>query len=269
MARRKKYREEDFPCAGTVFLMPLDDGRLGACRVLRLGSEMGGLGALVAASPWIGTEAPSLNEPAIRETLILNHHAWRGEREVNWVFEPPPPTFRELGKFELSKADLETTRLSVSGWQSFAIQVFAQWQWDNDREGVAVEDAKSRDQDLAERKRQAEERERYLAKVTLEKLAGKDLFPGWDEYPPPAAHEATVKVMREFIEGLRKERALKERAARAHLKRCVLALNRLDEKHDGFIETVEREDLYGVLEEILAAAKVPQLLGAVEEWREW
>src|SRR6266446_9671937 len=108
MARRRKYQERDFPAAGTVYLMLLADGRVGVCRVLRVGSDFGSPAALVAASPWIGREAPHLTNPEIRKTLRLNHHKWNEHREMIWVSEPPPAIFRELGRIELSKTDLDT-----------------------------------------------------------------------------------------------------------------------------------------------------------------
>ena len=249
--------------------MLLSDGRLGACRVLRIGSDFGSPAALVAASPWIGSEAPGLACREIRKTLTLNHHKWNERREVVWVSEPPPAAFKELGKIKLSKKDLKATSGTFAGWDSLPFQVLAQWRWDNDREAVLAEDIEMERKEAHEQNRRARERQQYLSKVTLDDLARKDLFPQWSDRPPPAARNDTTRVMRAFIQNLKRERRLASGRARVHLEACVRELNRLDQLHRGFIETVEREDLYEVFEEILAAAKLPELLGSIDEWRDW
>jgi hypothetical protein len=43
----------------------------------------------------------------------------------------------------------------------------------------------------------------------------------------------------------------------------------LDSEQNGFIETIEREDLCEVLEMVLNAAKFPGLMDEVEDWRDW
>lgn len=269
MARRKQYQECDFPAAGTVYVMPLADRRVGVCRVLRVGSDLGSPAALVAASPWVGGEAPSLASPEIRKTLTLTHHKWAGKREVVWLSEPPPASFRQLGRIELPKKDLETDSGTYAAWSSLPLQVFAQWRWDNEREAVLAEDIERERNAAREQARRGEERKQYLAKVTLAELAEKDLFPQWDEYPPPAARRGTLKIMHELIEQLRREPELTASAARTHLETYVRKLNRLDHLHRGFIETVERDDICEVFEEILAAAKFPELLETIHEWRDW
>jgi hypothetical protein len=185
------------------------------------------------------------------------------------VSEPPPASFRKLGKIELPKKDLKTDSGSFAAWNSLPLQVLAQWRWDNEREAVVAEDIE-RDRNAArEQARRGEQRKQYLAKVTLAELAQKDLFPQWDEYPPPAARRETLKTMHELIEQLRNDPKLTASAARAHLETYVRKLNRLDQLHGGFIETVERDDICEVFEEILAAAKFPELLESVHEWRDW
>src|SRR6266403_5847536 len=179
MARRKRYQECDFPGAGTVYLMPLADGRVGVCRVLRVGSDFGSPAALVAASPWIGSEAPNLASREIRKTLMLTHHKWTRHSEVVWISEPPPASFRQLGRIKLPKKDFETDSGTFAAWTSLPMQVLAQWRWDNDREAVLAEDIERERKAAREQTRRGKERKQYLAKVTLAELAEKELFPRW------------------------------------------------------------------------------------------
>jgi hypothetical protein len=56
------------------------------------------------------------------------------------VSEPPPVSFRWLGKIALPKKDLETDSGSFAAWNSLPLQVLAQWRWDNEREAVLAQD---------------------------------------------------------------------------------------------------------------------------------
>ncbi len=104
------YTDDELPEAGAVFLCQLEDGRFGACRVLRRG-EMGDdpyyeeTMLLVAASPWIGTEPPDLNNPELREILRSNHHSNKGDMELGWLSKPPPKSFKYLGMLPPSKKE--------------------------------------------------------------------------------------------------------------------------------------------------------------------
>ena len=77
MARStRKLDAVTLPAVGSILLIPLADGRYGACRVIRHGF-IEPPRPLVVVSRWIGTVAPALDEPLLREPLILNHHSWR------------------------------------------------------------------------------------------------------------------------------------------------------------------------------------------------
>lgn len=56
---------------------------------------------------------------------------------------------------------------------------------------------------------------------------------------------------------------------RAVLKRCVEWFNEADEEFDGVIETEEREDIFGVLEEIAYVARQKSLVEEIDHWRNW
>jgi hypothetical protein len=269
MARRKQYQKSDFPVPGTVYIMPLSDGRLGVCRILRIGSDLGAPAVLVATSPWIGVESPSLASSEIQKTLRLTHHSWSGNPYVVWISEPPPATFTKLGQIHLPKKDLKTDSGSLAAWDSLPLQVLTQWRWDNEREAVLTEDIERERNAARELTRRGEERKQYLSKVTLAELAQKDLFPQWDEYPPPDARRDTLNAMHELIDRLRSAPKLTASAARTQLEMAVHKLNQLDQLHGGFIETIEREDICDAFEEILAAAKFPELLESIHDWRDW
>ena len=268
MARRK-YTEEDFPPAGTVLQMPLADGRLGLCRVLRVGSDFGDAAAIVVASSWIGDSPPELTSDAVRDTLHLTHHSWNGKPQRTWVSEPPPDSFVVLGKVELSDEEQLANSNSFSGWQTLPLQVLTQWRWENDRENLDREDREKATKERAERLERKRARDEYLNTVTLEELSEKELFPRWDDYPSAKAQEGTKRIMKGFISELQASTLGGDAEIREGIKRSVQELNQLDQSNDHFIETVERADLYDVFEEILSAAKAPHLLDAIDEWRDW
>jgi hypothetical protein len=53
------------------------------------------------------------------------------------------------------------------------------------------------------------------------------------------------------------------------LKSTVAKLNAYDEKHDGFIETPEREALLMSLEDIAVASGLGEMTAELAEWRDW
>jgi hypothetical protein len=90
---------------GDAFLMTLEDGRFGVCRVIRWPNseeEKRGFGihVLAASSPWIGKQATDSNDPRLREILVLNLHAHKNGRTVLWVSDQVPDFFRYLGVIE-------------------------------------------------------------------------------------------------------------------------------------------------------------------------
>jgi hypothetical protein len=268
MARRKKYTLADFPEDGTVFAMPLEDGRVGICRVIR--KKVGGVPcALVAVSDYIGNEPPQLNDPAVRRILIKNHHNWKNDPEVMWVLLPPPKEFRCLGVIDVLQDDKKMDSPWHGGWH-FPREVFMQWRWDNEREAVLAEDAAKNALELAKRQEAIQKRVEYLATISFSTLLTKDLFPTWNDYPPKVAKEGCQKIIQSFIHILDKAgKPLDRNFVAKELKKCIEELNQFDSKNKNFIETVEREDLCEVLEEIVNAAKFSDLIEEVEDWKDW
>src|SRR5262245_44268565 len=98
MARARKPRP--LPLAqvepGVVFALPLEDGRWGACRVLRKADDSSRV--LVLSCAWVGDAPPAdLSAPGLTTPLVLTHHSWKGARNLCWVDEPVPPDAVRLG----------------------------------------------------------------------------------------------------------------------------------------------------------------------------
>src|SRR5262245_28462810 len=138
------------PNPGDAFLMPVEDGRFGVCRVLRHGAREnwlanGGSGVLAAASSWIGRQPPDVSDLRLREILVLNHHAWKNVKEMNWVNDPAPPSFRYIGVIPPSPAEKRATCGSSASWEHFPQQLYSQWRWDHERAEVLRDDASEKE----------------------------------------------------------------------------------------------------------------------------
>ena len=169
-----------------------------------------------------------------------------------------------------SSKDTKADCGSYGGWESLPLQVLLQWRWDHERKKVLAEDAAKRDLEVAKGADVTRKRFAYLANVSFADLLAKDLFPNWDEYPPKKAKEGCRRIVQSFIKDLvAAPKPLARDFVRDRLKECVQELNKFDLKQKHFIETVEREDLCEVLEEVLHAAKFPELAESIEEWRDW
>jgi hypothetical protein len=273
MAKRPKYRPEDFPKAGTVFVTPLGNNRVGVCRVVRFlsqGGDAGSPSALIAVSDWISESAPSLTDPAIRRILILNHHSWKAKPATIWVHEPPPTTFTILGHIEVLEEDSGLQCNSYGGWEGTARQALLQWRWDNDREAVLAEDVVKKAAEVSKQAEKQRARAAYLSSVSFTDILAKPLFPTWEEFPPQAAKEGSERIILLLIHTLAEHHGPLDRAfVLKHLEECVENLNDFDAQNNNFIETVEREDLVLLLEEILSAAKHPDLVDEIDNWRDW
>lgn len=263
------------PSRGEAFLMPLSDGRYGVCRVIRRSDpeeekRQDGRHALVAASSWIGEEAPDVNEPRLRDILALNHHSWDNMLEVNWVSDPVPDSFRRLGTIEPTHDEERMECVSYCGWESFPLQVYLQWRWDNERETVLQEDARQGELREREREESAKRRQEYLDGLTLEGLKKKRRFSEWKGYPPDKAIAACRRVFHDTIDSIVELGANpKRRAILTVLRRCVERLNELNEQYDHFILTFEREDLCEEFDEIVHASGLRGYKDLADRWREW
>jgi hypothetical protein len=270
MAAKRTY--PTLPKSGDAFLMPLEDGRFGVCRVLRenTAEERKGHGCpqiLVAASPWIGTAPPDLNDPILREIHHLNHHSWN-DPNLLWVSDPPPESFQHIGTIKPTPGDKRRKCYGSGGW-FFAGQLEMQWRWDHDREAVLREDREYEEQQAREYEEAEKRRREHLDKLTLASLRKKRRFTDWKDFVPARAATACRALFRETVDAIINLGAKpKKRDIRAILKQCVQRLNKLDAEYDHFIETTAVEDLCGEIDEIAHVSGLGEEYVA-DRWRDW
>ncbi|MBL3529061.1 MAG: ankyrin repeat domain-containing protein [gamma proteobacterium endosymbiont of Lamellibrachia anaximandri] len=124
--------EEEMPLpnehnsGGDVFMMPIEDGLFGACRVIRRGDpakrhlndwmEVTENGVLVTLTAWMGTSQPDISEPKLREPLRKTFGNWNGETELIWVTKPLPAEFKCIGKLQPTAEELKLNSNENSGW---------------------------------------------------------------------------------------------------------------------------------------------------------
>lgn len=263
------------PPPGTALLMPLDDGRFGVCRVLRLSSEeevayQGAVQALVAMSPWIGEELPDIRDPRLREIHALTHHSFKEAPCVLWVAGPPPDSFRVVGEIEPTPEEAERPCSGSSAWPWFPLQLIAQWRWDHERVEVHREDESKRAKVEAANRNAAQQYREYLDSLTLEDLLNRTWFEGWKGFVPAKALRACRETVRRAIQGLIDLGPNPGAKSVVRILRdCVHEINAIDDQNGNFIETVAREDLSEAFDEIAHAAGLRVEAGVALRWADW
>src|SRR4051794_24011375 len=144
--RRKPLNKDQFAPAGTVYLMPLADGRrFGVCRVARHSTEAEekhpfSPHMIVVASPALFDAPPKLDDPRVKQTLVMTHHSWRNEVAALNLTMAAPPEFKVLGRIEPTPEDVMLLCNGWGHWLGLAIHLLNQWRWDHEREVVLAED---------------------------------------------------------------------------------------------------------------------------------
>lgn len=80
---------------------------------------------------------------------------------------------------------------------------------------------------------------------------------------------ATETVLQDYMDGLSNLQKPSQNKIIKKVKETVLRLNALNEKHDFFIETLEREELYDFIMKKAQQAGLETEEDITEEWREW
>ncbi|WHY61621.1 hypothetical protein QNH42_24140 [Cytobacillus firmus] len=80
---------------------------------------------------------------------------------------------------------------------------------------------------------------------------------------------AANKVLDSFMKNLTQDSGLTEKEIKKYVKQVTLKLNKLNEKYDYFIETLEREELCEYIMEAAGIAGLEFDGDITEEWREW
>jgi hypothetical protein len=248
--------------------MPLPDGRLGVCRVLRVDADTEQV--LVAGTSWIGAQAPDVSDPQLRIILRNTHHSFQNEPCLAWVSEPVPATFSYLGVIPPTE---EETALSYSGyafgWSFASIQVFAQWRWDHERDKVLAEEE---EEERLKQVAREEKRHAYkpLPSLTLEEFRQRTPFPNWAGYIESGALRGARRIIRETIDALLEIGSDAPAPLKLDVFRhCVQRFNRLDVEQGGFIETIEREDICELLDELAGLVDLDDYEDGLTSAREW
>lgn len=265
-AVKKSVAASSLPAPGTVFAVPLADGRFGMVRILALdGVDT----ALIAVSAWIGAEselAGALQDARAKQVLSLTHHEWKGEPQILWVSHAPPETWRRLGVIPVDPSEV-TPCSKYGNWDSAELQPLEQWRWDNqpreklDSRALASRRAKVRLARLRAARRKKE---------TLAALLRKRWFQNWAD---PAFANAAKKIVLDAISDLAGGPQPKElEAGLAGIRGAVEALNRLnlDRGGTGFGEE-ERADLVEALLRMGLAAGIEEAAveSVVDASRSW
>lgn len=269
--RQSRKSDSALPKPGEAFLMPLADGRFGFCHVIGVPERVLGKRntdkVAIETSAWIGDAVPDLNDPKLRKVLVQTHHGWGPNKWRVMVRGPAPDSFQRLGAIEPSQ---EQALAVFTFWETLANEVLTQWRWDHDRKALLLEEAQAVEQWKAKQAESARRKQEVLDHLDLESLRTKRRFSIWKGDRPDKAIASCRKVFREAIDGLI---ALgpqpKKRAVAPVIRRCVEQLNLLDEQYDGFIETGERDELCGEINEMLYVAGLRGCDGMADRWREW
>ena len=261
-------KKKPLPISGAVFAFPIDEGRFGACRVIRYATDddevwqFGKNGMLVACSAWIGNAIPDQQDLALGSILNLTHHSYDNEPAVIWISCKPPNDFTSIGIIEPTIEDKAIKCRGLSGWEFCQYQVLAQWRWDNDREAVLAED-KIKAEELQRAQRAFKQ---YKPNFTLKKLSDHQFFERWKEYPPQKAIDASRQIMADTVQKLlNMGKSVPESERMAVIQQSVEQFNAIDD----FIETIEREDIWEEYQNIIHACGLGAHEDLIDKWREW
>ena len=256
------------PAPGEVFTFEVSPG---TCVLFRVVDEVADTRCVVLTR-WSGARPKKVpTAKTVFEVQPLKHHQWDRPMIGGWVREPPPEDVAPLGKVRLRRG--EKTRvmhprewvnatvksaaagkkvLPIASWDGLLREALAQWRWDHDRAAVEAEDAQ----------REAAKQEAVLAaaqellaartpvgpeptatRPSLDALAKETFFDHWSHAP------AVVREMleREVQAALK---ALRAGAGTRALKQLARRFEALNGEHGYSYDTIDEEELVGVLEKL-------------------
>ena len=259
----KPAASSPLPEPGTVFAVPLSDGRYGITRVIAVEPPDA---ALIAVTPWIGGErelGSALDDPRARQVLTLTHHDWRGQPQLLWVGGPPPESWRLLGTIPVAPGEVAPSS-TYGDWDTAELQPLQQWRWDHERETLRAEDRTN----ARAKRRLARLRAARRHEETLASLLRKRWFATWDPTLGAAAKRIILDAVGDLAHGPQPKEVS---AALGGIRGCVEALNRLNLEHGGAIGQTEREDLVEALLRMGLAAGVeePAIEAVIDASRTW
>jgi hypothetical protein len=261
---------------------PSETGRYAAIKVIGRNEHT----IAIAVLDRIWTAAPSLRQTRWASILAERRFAHDGRLAVygvdtKWWKSADLSDLAFLGRAGLGRRErklAETilgygdgakySRLSAANYAAEG-----EWRWVHDRAALTKE------AELVGAKFQRElaaQEERYrtrLRMLTWDQLLSETPFERWAPSPPFPPEDFTAEarsVVRHACSALQALGPKPRRAdVRAILKRCVDWFNEADERAGGVIETEEREDIFGVLEEMAHVSRQPALVDEMDGWRRW
>jgi hypothetical protein len=93
----REHKSQELPRVGDTYAIPLPSGGYGAIRVLRVSQQEDRPSTLVAVTPWLGDDPPSLAEPKLREIVLRRRGKFGGRPAISWYTGMPPASFVPLG----------------------------------------------------------------------------------------------------------------------------------------------------------------------------
>lgn len=251
---------------GAIFAVPLADGQFGAVRIVGVDPKKDGGGAWFAATEYVGAKPPNLDEPALARIQILDTSGFSSApRPCVWWqrdAEPPPADFPFLGMVNSTNAENRSaTEQGIewhNTWEKWAAIILHQWRWDHDREGLI---RGKYDNDM---KSMLGKRKRY--EKTLAELRQGRFFEGWDDFVPTKVTRAARKIAREAVDGLI------ELGARPTKKKATPILRKFIESFNDMctdIDTVSREEILDLFDQLVDAAKLKGCDELAEKWRDF
>jgi len=185
--------------------------------------------------------------------------------------------FSLVGTLALSDEEriLGENNASYSVWRFASVDAEGEWRWAHDREKLLAEHELQKQEN--ERRKQAEKErfENRLSKLTWEILLDESLFERWVESPPFPSRDFKDALVARIRTSIRDLQAMGEKYPRAKvrkiLKTLVHDITLLDQKFDHPIETEEREEIYGVFDDLTFLSKQRALMEEIPDWHylEW
>jgi hypothetical protein len=245
-------------------------GRYGVFQVVHVRKDW----ILIAVLDGVWNRVPSFWQ-AIRRPILKQKSTPSGKESWAFVNVPTKGKFSGglgelylLGNLGVRNRDLDHIRLdgTFCSLATAGLMVEIKWRRQHDPERLDDEIAERTAQERTQRE-QAEERLRTrLRGLTWDQLLAEAPFAGWTL---PFAADARIIIH----EACRELQALGPKPRRPQvrvvLKRCVEWFNDADREAGGVIETVEREEIHTILEEMAYVSRQKMLVDEIETWRTW
>jgi hypothetical protein len=175
------------------------------------------------------------------------------------------PSFsrRRLAKQNHYYAPLSTAALNLN----------YEMRWRFDRENFLADRTKTLEREAIRQGKIAQRMRDRLRGLTIDKLLTETHLTAWDtrtDFIPPNFLKAVRAELLTLLKNLHfTDKKQPKAQVRKNLKAFLEWINVQDEQYDYPIETMEREELHELLEEVCHAAKHKSLVDEIENWRDW